>query len=427
MNPLEVALRGKGPFNLARRLMSIGQNYGVTPAKMERALALLAETLHRFGCSGTFPTVAVVLARHAHLFQKYQGRGLEFAIHGYRHIDYQLLPPAEQLTQLELAKQRFERIGVQAAGFRGPYLHTNADTLAAIRRQNLVYDSSESLAWELDNGRETPAYRHVLGFYGAHSTADYPSLPRLEAGLVHIPYSLPDDEALANRLELKTTEQMNAIWLAVLRRSYQLGELFTLGLHPERTFFCLAPLTAVLAEARRLDPPVWIARLDEIAAWWQARAAAQVELIDQGHNQFKIRVNGPPELTILSRGLQLDVPTRSWAGGYRQILANSFTAQAEVRPWLGLSPQASPALANFLQQQGYITQVSKTPGLHAYYFEQANFAPEEQRPLLAQLESPDRPLVRLGRWPNGAQSALSITGDIDCLTLWDYAARFLGQ
>jgi hypothetical protein len=32
--------------------------------------------------------------------------------------------------------------------------------------------------------------------------------------------------------------------------------------------------------------------------------------------------------------------------------------------------------------------------------------------------------VWLGRWLNGARSALAITGDIDALTLWDCGLRF---
>ena len=47
--------------------------------------------------------------------------------------------------------------------------------------------------------------------------------------------------------------------------------------------------------------------------------------------------------------------------------------------------------------------------------------------LLAQIEGGDFPLVRLGRWPNGARSALCVTGDIDALTIWDYGLRFLGR
>ena len=37
-------------------------------------------------------------------------------------------------------------------------------------------------------------------------------------------------------------------------------------------------------------------------------------------------------------------------------------------------------------------------------------------PLLTQIEQADFPLVRFGRWPNGARSAFNVTGDIDALT-----------
>ena len=35
-------------------------------------------------------------------------------------------------------------------------------------------------------------------------------------------------------------------------------------------------------------------------------------------------------------------------------------------------------------------------------------------------------LVRFGVWPRGNRSALSVTGDIDALTIWDFAHRFRG-
>jgi hypothetical protein len=43
--------------------------------------------------------------------------------------------------------------------------------------------------------------------------------------------------------------------------------------------------------------------------------------------------------------------------------------------------------------------------------------------LVQYIEASDSPLLRFGRWPDGAASAISITGDLDALTLQDYAAR----
>jgi hypothetical protein len=55
------------------------------------------------------------------------------------------------------------------------------------------------------------------------------------------------------------------------------------------------------------------------------------------------------------------------------------------------------------------------------------FAAGDELGLLSDLERGTVPLVRLGRWPNGAGSALCLTGDLDALTIWDYALRAFGQ
>lgn len=39
----------------------------------------------------------------------------------------------------------------------------------------------------------------------------------------------------------------------------------------------------------------------------------------------------------------------------------------------------------------------------------------------------DEPRVASGRWPGGALSAFVLSGDIDAMTLWDYAARLYGR
>jgi hypothetical protein len=306
-------------------------------------------------------------------------------------------------------------------------LRWTPDTLVALRQQGLAYDSSQGLSWDVLDGRETPAYRHVLGFYGALSASDYPSLPSLEGNLIRIPYSLPDDEALVHRLSLETTDQMNALWLAVLHRSYELGELFTLGLHPERMLVCQDLLTAVLSEARQLNPTVWIARLDEIAAWWRARSEARIEIVDTADGRFQVTVAGPKSTTVLARGVKVDAPTRPWANDYQQVLATAFTIHTPLRPFIGLSSTVSPELSSFVRQQGYIVEISQRKHRYSYYLDQTDFTAEDERPLLARIEGTKHPLVQLGRWPNGARSALAITGDIDALTLWDYGLRILGR
>jgi hypothetical protein len=45
--------------------------------------------------------------------------------------------------------------------------------------------------------------------------------------------------------------------------------------------------------------------------------------------------------------------------------------------------------------------------------------------LIEVIESSPSPLVRYGRWPYGSKSALCISGDLDALTLFDYASRLV--
>jgi peptidoglycan/xylan/chitin deacetylase (PgdA/CDA1 family) len=427
LSPILAPIRGKGVSGAFARGRSIASRYGLSADKMAQALARLEQTLQPFGGKATLPVTAAALARHPSLATRVQAQGIELAVHGLVHIDHSQLPLAEQRLHLQRARHLFDQAGIRVSGFRSPYLRWNADTLVALGEEGFAYDSSQALAWDVVGELETEAYRHVLAFYGAQAAADHPSLPSLVGDLVRIPYSVPDDESLVERLQLSGNSAMTRIWLEILHRVYDAGELFTLGLHPERVALCQEALQATLEEASSLSPAVWIARLDEIAAWWRARAGATVQIADAGEGSFRVRVAGPKGTTVLARAADVDGPTAAWAGGYQRVLADTFTVHASSRPFLGVSPDTSPGLVDFLRQQGYILEIGAERERYAHYFDQAEFEVEQARPLLARIERPEHPLLRLGRWPDGAQSALAVSGDIDALTLWDYGLRFLGR
>jgi hypothetical protein len=138
-------------------------------------------------------------------------------------------------------------------------------------------------------------------------------------------------------------------------------------------------------------------------------------------------VAGPSGTTVLARGVQVDALTWPWIDGYQQVRENTFTIGAQCRPLIGISPSTSQYVADFLRQQGYIVEISAESEGYSYYFDQTELVAEQERRLLSQIEVTNRPLVRLGRWPDGALSALAVTGDIDALTLWDYGMRLLGK
>jgi hypothetical protein len=45
--------------------------------------------------------------------------------------------------------------------------------------------------------------------------------------------------------------------------------------------------------------------------------------------------------------------------------------------------------------------------------------------LVDRIERLDAPLLRFGCWPDGSRAALSITGDIDSVTIQDFFLRIL--
>jgi peptidoglycan/xylan/chitin deacetylase (PgdA/CDA1 family) len=427
VKPISVALKGKGALLLSQRTAGIARSYGLSSAKMDLALQKFVAVLHHFRCSATFPVVSVVLGRNAQVIKRYQEKGMEFALHGYRHIDHCTLSREEQLAEMAAALHLFNRIGITAKGFRGPYLHANDDTLMILQEQGLAYDSSLALSWEVLQDCETEAYRRALDFYGALPASDYPSLPSLEGNLVRIPYSLPDDEALVHRLSPRNTEQMSEAWLAILCLSHERGEMFTLGLHPERIALCQESLVTILSQARQLVPAVWIARLDEIADWWKARNEAKVKVLDVSEGIHRITVAGPVGTTVLARGIQVEAPTAPWTDGYDLVERAPFTVRSASRPFIGLAPTVDPKLSRFVQQQGYIVETSTRSQDYGCYLDQTDFSVEDHRAVLTEIENTASALVRLARWPDGARSALAITGDIDALTFWDYGLRLLGQ
>jgi hypothetical protein len=279
------------------------------------------------------------------------------------------------------------------------------------------------------------AYERAIAFYDPWHASERLSLPRLGDHLVEIPVSLPDDEILVDRLSGKGSSSIEQTWQDILSQTYQRGEIFTLQLHPERIAICVDALSLLLDKARTLLPAVWIARMDEIAAWWHARGATTVGIEETGDGAWHISVAGPPGTTMLIRDAEVAEATEPWAGDYRRVFPAPLndaqrmtcTVRAICRPFVGVAPTCPSELIRFLEQQGYILQVSRNSRSYPVYLDLPRFTPEHERAVTTQIEESTGPLVRLGCWPHGSRSALCITGDIDALTLWDYGLRLLGR
>ncbi len=123
-------------------------------------------------------------------------------------------------------------------GFRCPYLRWDANTLGALAAEGFGYDASQAIAWSAPDEMQSDHYLTALKFYGAQDIKQYPSLPFLSGSIVRVPYCLPDDEALIERLKLPNGQAIASIWLEMLASSYADGELLALA-NPSRAHFPL--------------------------------------------------------------------------------------------------------------------------------------------------------------------------------------------
>lgn len=426
MRTVTVAAEGKGPLNLVRRAGAIGSRYGLRPHRMERRLATVLRLTERYGCSATLPVTAAAFDRHPEVITHFSERGIEFAVHGYYHHDHAGLTAADQIEQLGRARRLLETRGLPVTGFRAPYLRWNASTVLALRETGYLYDSSQAMYWPVGPKHETEAYERVLTFYDALPAEARPVLPRLEDGIVRIPVTLPDDESLIDRLAITSPAAIEEIWLQILRETLARGELFTIQVHPERIGPCARGVAAVLEAARAARPAVWVTRLDELARWWQRRAATDVVIGDDGSDGMGISVNGADDIRILARNVSVPGGT-PWADGFILAPGTELRVPRQPRPFIAVHPSSPGSLTGFLRQQGYIVETADSGADHTYFLHRERFTPDDELRLLAELDVGAFPLVRLARWPRAARAALAVTGDVDALTLWDYAFRFLGR
>jgi peptidoglycan/xylan/chitin deacetylase (PgdA/CDA1 family) len=423
-------IRSKGLANLLRRGLAIVGRTGFTARRMKRALRDFAGLLDRFDAGGTFPVTATALVRHPAAFRDLLtlAPAVELAVHGHRHTDLQLLSPAEQRAEVEHALSLFRAFGIPFTGFRAPYLRWDDSLMAVLEAAGLWYDSSQSILWPVieDAGLSSSTsecLQRLCDFCRPRPAGTHVSLPFWLNDLLEIPVSLPDDEMLVERLHVRDVEQTAAIWTDILERCQARGELFVLQLHPERFPLCATALERVLERARSLQPAVWLANLRDIAVWWQEKRSFRVDLVSQDEGRWEVTAEGPERGVLLVRGAEPTAHSVVWRHGYRMVSERRFAVSAGPCPCIGLPAQAPLELLHFLTDLGYVVEVSDRSQDYAVYLNRSSFAPEDALPLLSEIEADPAPLVRWACWPHGAGSALAVTGDVDALTVWDYAIR----
>jgi peptidoglycan/xylan/chitin deacetylase (PgdA/CDA1 family) len=420
---LAVSLQSRGASGTIARTAQVVSRFGATTSAMARRLDRYESLASAHGVRPTWPTTACVLERHPELLRRYAERGVELAVHGLVHGDHAALDHVRQRETIARALELFERSGLRPSGFRGPYLRYNQATLDVLGALGVRYHSSQAVVFPLVTSEldETAAaqYAYALRLYGAVDARSVAVRPRMRDGLVDIPVAVPDDEILLDRLRL-AEPALSDQWLAILEMTHRRGDLFTIQLHPERVEELGGSLEATLTAARGRHGAVHIARLDDIAAWWLRRARFALRVTPAGAGRCRVTLDADVDATLLVRGL--NVPAAPWHGRDSRCELRAFEVETDRLPVVGVSLHSPPDVARFVAEEGFPTQISAERGRFGAYIDVADQKWSEASVLDA-IESAPGPLVRVWRWPDGARSALAVTGDIDALTLRDFVAR----
>ena len=428
-NTVRSRLKTRKPYQSLSRIIAIWGRYGVDSRKFAHALSGFVELTNAFHVRPTFPIPAVIYEKHSRLLAAVTGRGVgaELAAHGYAHLDYTGMQVSRMGKHLQCAKDRFNCQGHRRIGFRFPFLRRNRDLLLELDRQEIVWDSSEVIQWDVLDRRafsqkDWTAYEWIMETYAARPASRVQSLPYFIGNLVEIPVSMPDDDILIDRLKILKTDLQYSIWNQILTETCRRGEILVLQLHPERFFLFEKALLKLLKTAVRMGQ-VWIASLGEVAEWWRERSGLRIEFKSVSTHQTEILCHGS-----MRAGLSFgrnppagDAVLRIEPSVARGPLR--WSVKGRQRPWIGVSPQVpdSASEIRLLIQHGFLFERSPTAGTFAIYMTPQN---RSSFSTTDRLKRYPHPLLRVDNWPGGNQCALSLTGDIDGLDIWDFGNRF---
>lgn len=439
MNLVSFSLKTKGMRNFTKRLLTVFSRFGFSERRTKRALYSVIGSLEPYAAMPTFFIPAVVLQRHAALLAEIADQRAEVGIHGYVHTDYRTLSHGEQYKQTEKAIAVFEEKHIPFRGFRNPYLGWTEESLEVFGRLGFTYDSNDAVIHDVvDLAQLSPlllgGYEKSLALFQAIECTSYTLRPYFFGEIVRIPTSIPDDEMLFDRLRFSDRE-IGRIWSTILQRVYELGGIYVLNLHPERALPCKHPLDMLLACTLDRPLPMWVTSLGEVARWWVERGQFRLHFVPLAADRWQVAASCTARATLLARHVAVeDQPTATWYGNDFQVVSHSFTIQAAQCPCLGLSLSTPEDVENFLTEQGYpfVRCSEQDAGQYAHFLDRPEGLGTTRRErllrksaLLKELEELETPLLYFGCWPNGHRAALSISGDIDSITIQDFFRRVL--
>jgi peptidoglycan/xylan/chitin deacetylase (PgdA/CDA1 family) len=397
------------------RAWQVASRFGIGAGRMGTRLMAYRDLVAEYGGRPSLPITAVVLDRNPQVARRLTESGVELCVHGLIHTDMAMLSRETQEEHIRRALRLFANHGIEARGFRSPYLKYNAGTIEAVQKLGFEYDSNLPFYWEpVESLRglsqdEADGLRRGLRFYSPVKYPSERSLPRFIGRIVEIPVSLPDDEILLDRMGLPV-DRIGDVWMEMAERALERGEMFVVQLHPERILHLEQALRRVLRFTRE-GGRFWLATMNEIARWWVERTQAEVRNIRLGGDMHRVGTASPIRL-----GLKVVEPL----SGVTAPLGTAGEVRSGARPVIGIGEKASVVLRRNIRELGYFYDITTDRESVNLYVDQEL----DMDALRAMIGRCSNPLLADSRWPEPFEAAMAVTGDIDCLTLGDFLRRF---
>jgi hypothetical protein len=412
---------GRHPAYLASRLRAVAQRYGLTSRKAKDRVRRALRELERHGMHPTFAAPGRVVDEDPAFFRELRDAGAELAIHGYDHADFRRLTRAQAAWQFEQAIAAYHRHGIPYDGFRCPYLSCTSDVRAVLPAGAFSYSSNRAIARPVAGAEGAgPVFAQLAANYRAELSREVVATPTVDAGLVEIPVSVPDDLQLCDGLGLGRDGLLDA-WRAMLKATHRGGELFAPLFHPEAYDLLEAAVDGLLDAVRAQRPGVWAAQLRDIAGWWRERQGFTARASPDDGGQV-LEVECSARATVLVRDWPRPERTRAWDGEWSLLDERRIRLESATRPFVGTAA-LDASTAAFLVEQGYVVDAGPDAECSVSLTAADARRLGSRRALLEHLDRSTGPLVRFGAWPSEAKSAFCLAGDLDALSLRDYALR----
>lgn len=422
----------KGILLAVHRLFDIYRRFAFGRRRFLRLLEEFDKVFIRNNIKGTFFISAVLLKRHAGLIEKLKNQGHLLGVHGHYHVRMDLYHRLSQEKMVKAGAEAFKAGNLDPSGFRPPYLNYNQDTLDALKSAGYSWTSCRYLLNDLPGPGNGSAVK-LNELYHIRLLAEQVSLPREEDGIIDVPVTGPDDELMIDRYQITDPEVMLETWLKTWRACHKNGELYHLMFHPERFLLLSGQVEKLLREIRKKGDAVWVTNLSAIAEWWRLRSEVEIELSREGDSPVAFFRSFPERGTVLlcnpgetrqqdqsfiADSLVLD-PVLENEKGKGYIAGKGGRIHA-----LGLPDSCPDGLEEFLKREGFLTARNVDPDSCSLYLDlQGPFTEADERALLEQIHACENPLIRLWRWPERYESAVTFSADICAIDFWDFVAR----